>query len=172
MAETRPGPAGAQSPAPTAAPLPAVPSWVTHSSLAVCMAGLVIAGYLTWEHVTGATTFACPENGTINCVKVTTSGYSTIVGVPVAFLGLFYFAALTLMCLPAAWRSPLPFLRALRLGSATTGVLLVLYLIWAELFRINAICLWCTAVHILTIALFTIVAIAHALGGPLRSHRT
>ena len=53
----------------------------------------------------------------------------------------------------------------------TTGVTLVLYLIWTELFRINAICLWCTAVHILTIALFTIVAITHALSGPLRSHQ-
>jgi uncharacterized membrane protein len=91
--------------------------------------------------------------------------------VPVALLGLLYFGALNLMCLPAAWQSPRPFLRALRLGSVTTGVLLVLYLIWAELFRINAICLWCTAVHILTIALFTIVAITHALSGPLRSHQ-
>ncbi|HEX7553832.1 MAG TPA: vitamin K epoxide reductase family protein, partial [Geothrix sp.] len=136
---------------------------------AVCIAGLVIAGYLTWEHFTGATTFACPQTGTINCVKVTTSSYSSIVGVPVALLGLLYFGALTLMCLPAAWRSPLPFLRALRLGSVTTGVLRVLYLLWAELFRIDAICLWCTAIHILTIALLAIIAITQALSGPLRS---
>ena len=168
MAETRPEPSGTKSPAQTAAPEQAVPSWVPRSSLAVCTAGLVISGYLTWEHFTGATSFACPETGTINCVKVTTSSYSTIAGVPVALLGLLFFGALTLMCLPAAWKSMLPFLRALRLGSATTGVLLVLYLIWAELFRINAICLWCTAVHILTIALFAIVAMAAALGGPLR----
>ena len=145
-----------------------MPSWVPRSSLAVCTAGLVIAGYLTWEHFTGATSFACPQTSTINCVKVTTSSYSTIAGVPVALLGLLFFGALTLMCLPAAWKSMLPFLRALRLGSVTTGVLLVLYLIWAELFRINAICLWCTAVHILTIALFAIVAMAAALSGPLR----
>jgi uncharacterized membrane protein len=135
------------------------------------MAGLVIAGYLTWEHFTGATSFACPQTGTINCVKVTTSSYSTIAGIPVALLGLLYFGALTLMCLPAAWRSPLPLLRALRLGSVTAGVLLALYLIWVELYRINAICLWCTATHILTIAMFAVVAIAQALSGPLRSHQ-
>jgi uncharacterized membrane protein len=52
-----------------------------------------------------------------------------------------------------------------RRSDRATGTAL-LRLIWAELFRINAICLWCTAVHILTIALFTIVAIAHALSGP------
>jgi len=92
-------------------------------------------------------------------------------GVPVAPLGLLYFTAVTLVCLPAAWRSPRPFLGALRLGSVTAGVLLVLYLIWAELFRINAICLWCTAGHILTIALFTIVIIARALSGPPRTHQ-
>lgn len=171
MAETKPEPADTQSPEPTATPLQAVPNWVPRSSLAVCMAGLVIAGYLTWEHFTGATTFACPQTGTINCVKVTTSSYSNIVGVPVALLGLLYFGAVTLMCLPVAWRSPRPFLRALRLGSVTAGVLLVLYLIWAELFRINAICLWCTAIHLLAIALFTIVTIAQALSGPLRSHQ-
>jgi uncharacterized membrane protein len=132
---------------------------------------MVVAGYLTWEHFTGASTFACPQNGAIDCVKVTTSSYSTIAGVPVALLGLFFFAALALLCLPAAWRSRRPLLRSLRLSAASAGVLLVLYLIWAELFRINAICLWCTAIHILTIALFTIVTIAHALNGPPRNHQ-
>jgi uncharacterized membrane protein len=29
-----------------------------------------------------------------------------------------------------------------------------LWLIYAELFRIDAICLWCTAVHVLTLLLF------------------
>ena len=106
-----------------------------------------------------------------HCVKVTTSTYSDFLGVPVAPLGLLYFAVVTLMCLPAAWRNPHPFLRPLRLGSVTAGVLLVVYLIWAELFRINAIWLWCTAIHMLTITLFTIVTIAHALSGPPQTHQ-
>lgn len=143
-----------------------MPSWVPRSSVGVCVAGLVAAGYLTWEHFTGAATFVCPASGAINCVKVTTSSYSYFFGVPVAPLGLLFFAAATLMCLPAAWRSPRPFVRTLRSATVTAGVLMVLYLIWAELFRINAICLWCTAVHILTIALFTIVVVAHALSEP------
>ena len=173
MAET--GPTEAQSagahPADPISPSPpqAVPDWVPRSSLAVCVAGLVVAAYLTWEHFTGATTFACPQTGTVNCVKVTTSSYSYLLGVPVAPLGLLYFGALTLMCLPRAWQSRRPSLRALRLSTAIAGVLLVLYLIWAELYRINAICLWCTAIHVLTIAVFAIVVMAHALGAPLRS---
>ncbi|GAB3929064.1 hypothetical protein GCM10029976_028010 [Kribbella albertanoniae] len=43
------------------------------------------------------------------------------------------------------------------------GVVFVLYLVWAELFRINAICLWCTVVHALTLVLFALVVIRTAL---------
>jgi uncharacterized membrane protein len=163
---------GAPPAGPAASAPQSVPGWVPRSSVAVCLSALVAAGYLTWEHYTSASTFACPATGAIDCVKVTTSSYSNILGVPVAPLGLLYFAVLTLMCLPAAWASPRLFLRPLRLASVSAGVLLVLYLIWAELFRIDAICLWCTAVHILTIALFTIVVMAHALSGPQRKHQT
>ena len=37
---------------------------------------------------------------------------------------------------------------------AVVGVATALWLIYAELFRIDAICLWCTAVHVLTLLLF------------------
>jgi uncharacterized membrane protein len=40
---------------------------------------------------------------------------------------------------------------------------MVVYLVWAELFRIDAICLWCTVVHALTIALFAVLALGVAL---------
>jgi uncharacterized membrane protein len=33
------------------------------------------------------------------------------------------------------------------------GVLTALYLLWVELFRVDAICLWCTAVHLCTLVL-------------------
>jgi uncharacterized membrane protein len=33
----------------------------------------------------------------------------------------------------------------------------VLYLIYTELFTLNAICLWCTSVHIITILLFALI---------------
>jgi uncharacterized membrane protein len=45
------------------------------------------------------------------------------------------------------------------------GALTVLYLVWVELFRVNAICLWCTAVHVVTLSLFAVVV----LGPTLRS---
>jgi uncharacterized membrane protein len=42
-------------------------------------------------------------------------------------------------------------------------VVFVLYLVWAELFRIDAICLWCTVVHVVTLALFAVVVLEVAL---------
>jgi uncharacterized membrane protein len=38
----------------------------------------------------------------------------------------------------------------------------VLYLVYAELFILDAICLWCTAVHVLALALFAVVGVGAA----------
>jgi uncharacterized membrane protein len=126
------------------------------ASLILAVAGLAVSAYLTYERFTSSTTLACPNTGTVNCTKVTTSSYSTLLGVPVAMLGLLFFVVMTTLSLPApalATRT----VRRLRLAMAVVGVLFVIYLVWAELFRINAICLWCTGVHALTIALFAVV---------------
>jgi uncharacterized membrane protein len=43
----------------------------------------------------------------------------------------------------------------------------VLYLLYTELFRIDAICLWCTAVHILTFIVFATTVYATLALTPL-----
>lgn len=116
------------------------------------LVGLVAAAYLTIEHYSASTTLACPESATINCAKVTTSSYSHVAGVPVALAGLLYFVVMVALLTPAAWR-----VRALdpvRVAGAVVGVLSVFYLVWAELFRIDAICLWCSVVHLCTVVMF------------------
>jgi uncharacterized membrane protein len=140
-----------------------VPRWAPPASLLLCVLGLLDAGYLTYEHFTAATTLACSDTGAVNCLKVTTSSYATVLGVPVAVLGVVFFAVMTLLCLPTAWRHPNPSLRRLRLAAAAGGLAMVVYLIWVELFRLDAICLWCTGVHLLTFALFGVVTVATAL---------
>lgn len=146
-----------------------VPRWAPPASLAVCLLGVVDAVYLVFEHYTESKTFACSENATVNCVKVTTSSYSRFLGVPVADLGLIFFVVMTLLCLPAAWRRAS--LNKVRIAAAGLGVLSVFYLVWAELFKIDAICLYCTGVHILTVALFVILVFAAAFT-PLPSSGT
>jgi uncharacterized membrane protein len=129
--------------------------------LLVSLAGLLVSCYLVYEHFTSSTSFACPETGTVNCVKVTTSTYSTFAGVPVAVLGLAFYLAMVAASLPRFWSSPR--LRRGRLVAAAGGVVFALYLVWAELFRIDAICLWCTGVHAITLVLFALLAVDVAL---------
>jgi len=151
------------SPVETTVVATSAPRWARLSSLILAVAGLAVSAYLTVEHYSSSTTLACPETGVVNCVKVTTSSYSTLAGMPVALLGLLFFAAMTLLCTPAAWRAPNPWVGRARLGGSVAGVVMVACLVWAELFRIDAICLWCTVVHALTVALFAVLALAAAL---------
>lgn len=128
----------------------------------ISVIGLGVSIYLTVEHYTGNATLACSSNGTIDCAKVTTSPESKIIGIPVAVLGLPFFVAMVAANLPAAWRSTLPWLRLGRLLSVGVGIVFVLYLVYVELFRVDAICLWCTSVHVLTFLLLVIVLLAEA----------
>lgn len=126
--------------------------------------GLAISLYLTIEHYSGSASLACPATGAIDCVKVTTSRWSMIAGVPVAVLGLAYFLAMTLLTVPVgatqAWNRP-------RVALAALGSVMVLYLIYVELFRVDAVCLWCTAVHVITIALLATTLWQSELSGGL-----
>jgi uncharacterized membrane protein len=54
------------------------------------------------------------------------------------------------------------------LAVVSVGAVFVLYLVWVELFRVDAICLWCTAVHVVTVALFAVIAFGSALASPPR----
>ena len=141
----------------------AQPRWAMVTSLALAVVGLGVSAYLTYEHYSSSATLACPDTGAINCVKVTTSEYAEVLGIPVALLGLLFYGGMTLLCLPVAWRLPGPWIGRARLAGAVGGVVFVLYLVWAELFRIDAICLWCTVVHVVTVALFAVLVLAAAL---------
>jgi uncharacterized membrane protein len=143
---------------------PLVQRWVPPVSLGLSVLGLAVSVYLTFEHYSSSTTLACPDTGALNCLKVTTSEQSKIFGVPVALLGLLYFAVMTGLSL--LWRSPRREIRLGRLAFAALGVPFVAWLVYAELFTLDAICLWCTAVHVLAIGLFAVTALGTAYADP------
>jgi uncharacterized membrane protein len=103
----------------------------------MALAGLAVAGYLTWAHY-GDNSVVCPVGG--GCETVQESSYAEIAGVPVAFLGVLAYAAVLGLI---AWDSPLA-----RLGAAAialTGLLFGAYLLVLQLFVIEALCAWCLA---------------------------
>ncbi|HWU33330.1 MAG TPA: vitamin K epoxide reductase family protein [Marmoricola sp.] len=143
----------------------AYPRWAWISTFVLTIAGLGISIYLTYEHASGSNSLACPDTGFFNCNLVTTSKYSTLGGAPVAYLGLaFFLGAAGLFC-PWAWRLTSPIIRLARMASVAIGLVMVGYLVWAELYRIHAICLWCTSVHVITLLMFIVTLFAE-VGGP------
>jgi uncharacterized membrane protein len=140
------------------------PRWASPVSLVICVAGIAVASYLTYAHYSDPSVLACSDKGAINCAKVTTSAESHFLGMPVAVLGLAFFLGMTVLCLPLAWRRQEPVVRYARLLATLVGVGMILWLVYAELAIIKAICIYCTVVHGLTLVLFFVVVAATVLG--------
>ena len=136
--------------------------WRIWTSLALCLFGLCVSGYLTWTHFAGVQSLSCPGGGgVINCEAVTTSAESYFPPgtgwVPVPILGLLFFVAMTALSLPMAWRTHDRRIHLVRLGMAGLGMVFALYLISVELVIVDKICIWCTTVHVITFFLFILV---------------
>jgi uncharacterized membrane protein len=121
--------------------------------------------YLTITHFDTHITLACSDKGLVNCAEVTTSSQSMVFGViPVAVIGLAYYVFMTALNSPWVWRlqqtgsdEVAKILRYTRLAAIVAGMGFVLYLIFAELIQIGAICLWCTSVHVATFLIFVLI---------------
>ena len=142
------------------------PRWAAPVALLLTLAGIGVAIYLTIAHYDTHVSLVCSAKGAINCEKVTTSAQSKVFGFPVALLGLVYFVGMVPWHLPAAWRSGDPRIRLGRLAYCGSGIAFVFYLVYAEAVIIKAICLWCTAVHVITLILFMLTVFATALSVP------
>jgi uncharacterized membrane protein len=120
--------------------------------LALTIVGIGIAGYLTYVHYAGINP-ACTA-GT-SCVKVQTSVWSKLDGVPVALIGLIGYVAI-LASLLAGDREEA---RLATLGLTLIGFGFSAYLTYRELFSIRAVCEWCaSSAGIMTILLGCAIA--------------
>jgi uncharacterized membrane protein len=130
---------------------------VTKAIAGLALVGLGISMYLTWIHYAGIEPVC---TGISDCERVQTSSYAELVGIPVAVLGIVGYAAI----LVSLW-----------LRVEVTALLAYLavsfsaYLTWAEVFRIEAICQWCVASALITLAI-AVLATLRALSAPLH-HR-
>ena len=118
-------------------------------AIALSVAGIAVSIYLTALHFIGFVP-ACPSSGSINCEAVLTSPYAVIAGteVPTSAAGIAWFAVSAIL-----WTRPFGWMQLLW---TALGLVTVLYLVFIEIVRVGAICLWCTAVHVLVVALLLI----------------
>ena len=130
-------------------------------ALAAALAGLGISIYLTAVHYAGMP-LACPANGTINCEAVLSSRYAVIAGtnVPTSAAGIAWFTVSALLSTRRAGR--------VQLAWSALGLATVLFLVYVEIVQLGAVCIWCTAAHVLVVSIFLIV-LTTAGGGRVRS---
>ena len=150
-------------PRPPSVPVP--PRWAAPLSGTLCMLALADTAYLTYAHFTTATVLACPSNpkGFVDCAAVTTSSYSHPFGIPVVIPGLIWCAAMLVLCSPPAWRAVSPWASRLRLAGSTAGIVMVLWLVYAELVKLHHLCEYCTVLHCVTGLLFIVILFATAM---------
>ena len=156
------GPGGPAEKRPALVP----PGWVPIASTVICLIALADSAYLTFIHYTNPTGLACSNHGFVDCTAVTTSIYSHPFGIPVAVAGLAWSFVMLLLCSPWGWRASSRWVSPVRLAGSVAGVGMVFYLLYVELFSLGHICEFCSIVHLMTIALFIVIAFGTALATP------
>lgn len=131
-------------------------TWRTILAWVLSVAGLGISIYLTIDHF-AKIPLVCSDTGVINCQKVTTSGESYFLHIPVALLGLIFYSGMVVINSPWAWRAKDRRVHLLRVVAICIGMGFALWLVSAEALIIHNICLWCTSVHVVTFILFVLI---------------
>jgi uncharacterized membrane protein len=120
----------------------------------LALAGLAISAYLTWVHYADIEPVC---TGISDCERVQNSDYAELAGIPVAVLGVVGYAAILVSL---ALRVEVTVLLSY------TAVGFSAYLTWAELFKIDAICQWCVASAVASVAIAALATLL-ALRAPL-----
>jgi uncharacterized membrane protein len=111
---------------------------------------LLIALYLSAVKLSGDLPACLPGGG---CETVALSEYSSLFGVPVAFLGALFSAVLAATVVAGLGTGD----RRIQYATyalALLGTVFVAYLTYLELFVIHAICQWCVGYAICTVVTF------------------
>lgn len=109
------------------------------------LAGLGVSVYLTVLHSQGVVP-GCPTTGPINCDAVLSSRYAVVAGsaLPTSALGIVWFVVSAALWM-GGWRRAIYAWLGIGLASVTV-------LVFTEIVLLGAICLWCTAAHVLVLA--------------------
>jgi uncharacterized membrane protein len=130
--------------------------------LVLAVVGLGVAIYLTYVHYSG-TKPACTAGEA--CLKVQTSEWSKLAGIPVALIGLIgYISILASLLVRDREES-----RLATLGLTLIGFLFSAYLTYRELFSIHAICEWCASSAVILTVLLICAVTRYVIGDDLNA---
>ena len=116
-----------------------IPNWILIIILVLASLGFIDATYLTVTHYTGVDLY-CGSSG--GCGIVTNSAYSTMFGVYMAVYGMLYYFSILILTVVYIDTKNKKILKLLIILPAL-GFLFSIYLVYLQLFIINAICRYC-----------------------------
>ena len=122
--------------------------------LAVC--GVVVSSVSLRHHYATSKTAFCDIGEAFNCDIVNRSEYSSILGVPVALIGMLGYAALALLATVYRNRRETP---SLLFGGAVAGLAFALYLTYVEGHILGVWCILCLS----SLALIVLTAVLSGL---------
>jgi uncharacterized membrane protein len=128
--------------------------------IGLSVVGIGVASYLVYVHYSG-TQPVCSLGG--SCLKVQTSVWSKVGGVPVALIGLIGYIGIFLSLIaPEREETRLATLGMTMIGFGFSG-----YLTYRELFSIHAICEWCASSAVIMTVLFGCSVARYLRGDPV-----
>lgn len=121
-----------------------IPKWLFRLILVCASIGFLDATYLSVEHVLTANggSVYCIIGNAGSCNIVLQSIYSTVVGIPLAYLGLVYYTAILIILIRLHRVRDVRFWHVLQLITGF-GFLTSLYLVYIQLFVLYTICPYC-----------------------------
>lgn len=131
--------------------------------LVLSLLGVGITIYLTSVHYENVP-LVCSEGGLVNCARVISSSYSVVPGttVPITIPGFGWCVVSASLALIGMFATTGLWQRRIHVAQfvwTMSGLLVVLYLVYAEIVRLHTICAWCTALHILILLMFLITLV-------------
>jgi len=122
---------------------------VVHGVLALL--GLGITGYLSWAELAGGSP-TCVIGG--GCATVQSSDYAEIAGISLSYLGFVTYAFMLISAFLPGFPG-----RLLGIITSVGGLLFSLWLLFAEIFLIKAICPWCVASLVVMVLAFVVAVL-------------
>ncbi len=134
--------------------------------------GFLVSSYLLWLHYSNAATTFCSINEKFNCATVAKSGYSEMLGVPVALIGMLGYLAFVVISCFLIYRDVshyptlnVKLLNRIMLAMAVGGFLFSVYLSFVQHAIIGVWCIMCivSATLITIILLLAIISQSYCI---------
>ncbi len=130
--------------------------WLYIISILLVVIGIGISGYLSYVKLTDVP-MVCVAGSVFNCEVVQNSVYARLFNIPIAWLGLATYLVIGALLI---LQNRLAFLREygvmIQFGIILFAFLFSVWLVYVQVFRLQALCMWCLSHEAIMTLLFII----------------